>query len=520
MHTGVPRLKLLLNPVSLPLAFFLLLVQAKPALWAQDKEWDEHMKAGNKASASFNDKKAEEEFQAALVRTHAFPPTDLRTAETLSKLAALYTREKKFTEAETRQKQAVAIFEASAATDDPRLACAQIGLALVYEFEGKREEATPIWDRYFPILQKLVRPLDPIVLSAMIDLRSELRYLGWMYGRQKQNSDVEAAGTAILEIDEKVFGPDGPETGNDARSLGLRYKREGRYGAAYPLLLRSLEITRKADEKDRSVSSAHRDAATAWDVMVALLELPLFHEAAPGPFLDPHWASPGELFRRYEELAQVAAASGKYPEAEQLYKQIISMDEKDASSNKKYNITGQAGDWVDLSRVYRHEHRYDDALDAIGRYKAVDELAAKVKFADANGETLLHWYSQNELAEIYREKGDLATARPLFEQSMEMMKTISLGKRHPRIAELQSNYAAFLADEGKFGEAESAYKLALDTWANRYGESPEQLELDHAEALANYAALLQKLNRPAEAEPLEVQASAIREKACASSPVN
>jgi hypothetical protein len=100
------------------------------------------------------------------------------------------------------------------------------------------------------------------------------------------------------------------------------------------------------------------------------------------------------------------------PEAEQLYKQIISMDEKDASSNKKYNITGQAGDWMDLSRVYRHEHRYNEALDAIGKYKEVDELAAKVKFSDPKDETLLSWYSQNELAEIYREKSDLATERP------------------------------------------------------------------------------------------------------------
>jgi tetratricopeptide (TPR) repeat protein len=186
------------------------------------------------------------------------------------------------------------------------------------------------------------------------------------------------------------------------------------------------------------------------------------------------------------------------------------MDEKDASSNKKYNITGQAGDWVDLSTVYRHEHRYNDALDAIGRYRVVDELAAKVKFSDPKEETLLHWFSQNELLEIYREKGDLVAAKPLFERSMEMLKTISLGKRDPRIAELQSNHAAFLGDEGKLDEAESVYKVALDTWTNRYRYSwdPEQMELEHAEALANYATLLRKLNRPVEAEPLEAQAAA------------
>jgi tetratricopeptide (TPR) repeat protein len=122
------------------------------------------------------------------------------------------------------------------------------------------------------------------------------------------------------------------------------------------------------------------------------------------------------------------------------------------------------------------------------------------------------------LAEIYREKGDLAAAKPLFDRSMEMTDKIPLGERHPRIAELVSDYAAFLEDEGKFDEAESSYKRALDIWANRYSWNPDQLE--HAEALANYAALLRKLNRPAEADPLEAQASAIREKATGSGPAN
>ena len=157
------RLNVPFNRVSLPLALLFCLVQIKPALaaQAQDKEWDGHMKAANQASVSSNYKKAEKEFQAALARTHAFPPSDLRTAETLTKLATLYTKEEKFTEAETRQKQAVAILEASAPSDDPRLACAMIGLAVVYEFESEREEAAPIWDRFFPIVQKIARPVDP-----------------------------------------------------------------------------------------------------------------------------------------------------------------------------------------------------------------------------------------------------------------------------------------------------------------------------------------------------------------------
>src|SRR5208282_4666039 len=117
-------------------------------------------KAGGKASASFKYARAEQEFQDALAQTQAFPPNDFRTAETLSKLAALYVKETKLTEAENLQKRAVAIFEASAGPDDPRLAYAQIGLAVIYEFESRLEEAAPIWNRFFPILEKAARPSD------------------------------------------------------------------------------------------------------------------------------------------------------------------------------------------------------------------------------------------------------------------------------------------------------------------------------------------------------------------------
>jgi tetratricopeptide (TPR) repeat protein len=111
------------------------------------------------------------------------------------------------------------------------------------------------------------------------------------------------------------------------------------------------------------------------------------------------------------------------------------MDEKDATSNQWFKIRALAEDLVDLSRIYRHEHRYDDAVDTIKRSETVDERAAKAKFAKPKQAALLHWYSQNELAEIYSEKGDIAAAIPLFEQSLEMSNKIPLGAGHPRIAE-------------------------------------------------------------------------------------
>ena len=91
-----------------------------------------------------------------------------------------------------------------------------------------------------------------------------------------------------------------------------------------------------------------------------------------------------------------------------------------------------------------------------------------------------------------------------------------LGAGHPRIAELLSDYANLLGDQGNFDAAESFYKRALERWAKSW--YPQQLE--EAETLTNYAGLLRKLDRPAEAEPLEARAAAIRTKVSASTPAN
>ena len=79
-----------------------------------------------------------------------------------------------------------------------------------------------------------------------------------------------------------------------------------------------------------------------------------------------------------------------------------------------------------------------------------------------------------------------------------------LGPGYSKLAQLLSNYATMRRDEGKYEAAESLYKRSLDSWAHStYPEHP-----DVAETLTNYSALLNKLNRPAEA--LEGRAVAIR----------
>lgn len=222
------------------------------------------------------------------------------------------------------------------------------------------------------------------------------------------------------------------------------------------------------------------------------------------------------LTRLYRDLAEVYTALGKYPEAEEIYKQLISTAEAKTHDNRKLTDRDMTEDLGSLARVYGDEHRYDEALDAMKRCATVAEEIAESKPGESQGKLSLAsvyvWLAQGDLAEIYREKGDNAAAEPLFQQALVMTQQMHLAPGHPKLAQLLDNYATLLRDEGRFTDAEPLYKRALETWAKaRYPEHP-----DVAETLTNYAALLRKVNRPVEAEPLEARASAICAKAGAS----
>jgi tetratricopeptide (TPR) repeat protein len=181
---------------------------------------------------------------------------------------------------------------------------------------------------------------------------------------------------------------------------------EGKYTTALPLLQHSLEILQAKPAPEHESKLAKRFDAS-------------------------------DFINLDRELAQAYAGAGKDAEAEEMYKRIISMDEAHNTRGKASDEMTLTDDLRGLSGVYRHEHRYDEALETIKRSEAVDDEITNSKFAksktnsDAPGVSIFFWLSQIELAEIYREKGDSAAAEPLFQSSLEMTQHMHLGKDTP-----------------------------------------------------------------------------------------
>jgi tetratricopeptide (TPR) repeat protein len=480
------------------------------------------MKAGEKAyGAGFSEKhywpdnrqntpstlakfaKAEQEYKAALDLTQSFPSVDRRTAQTLGELAEVYMEQDRFAEAEETGNRAIDLLEKAVGPDDPDLGTALTSLALIYDYAADVDEAAPLWNRSLGILRK-AGGVAPMFLSrlefreqslnnndASLQVNHYIVDLLEATGAPEKDlldplarlsinqtgADKERTILRIIVIRQKVYGPEIVATLEGEVELARLYLEEGRYAAALAVLL---QIQNAKSQRNSAMVIDNRDLAAAY------------------------------------------AGTGKYSQAEELDKQIVAA--LDAGSAKPWSLHN----WdledglMALSRVYRQEHKFDEALEAFKRSEAANVARNNSKGSKAfderlGGVPLGDWPIQIELAETYREKGDAAAAGPIFERSIE--KTQQPGWRvipgDSRLAHLFDNYATLLREEGKYDQAEDFYKRALAIWAkNKYPDHP-----DVAATLTNYATLLRKLNRAAEAEPLDVRASAILAAAGAPAPI-
>jgi tetratricopeptide (TPR) repeat protein len=552
------------------LALTCLVVAAASRLWAQGEPWDKAMKQAEKAySEGLQEKysrslfavnspkvlnyfaKSETEFLAALAETRKFPAGDARTTRTLGELADVYLEEQNFVDAEKVGNQSVSNMEASAIPDDPRLGNALINLAMIYASESKPEQAGPVWSRALAILKKssgsenemlahlnaqahlsiTISPACKEQIYGFIlalgesagvpdqDLRATLRDLASV----QEGPHAEQTYARMLEIDKKVFGPDGLKTSQDQEALAKLYAEEGKYAASLPLLQLSLEGRLKLAG---IAESEYRKSIDHY----ALLRL------HAGNLAKTFYES--DLFHLDRAIAEAYAETGKYSEAEESFKNLLASDEADTTSNLVMKNHYLTVDWMSLAKVYREQHRYDDAVDAFKRAEASNAVNENSKFSrvpiqvenvqtgkitvSSSRPPIWVWSIQNELAETYREKGDIAAAEPLFKSSMEMAQlfltdqSILMPPGNPSLAELLDHYGTLLRDQGKYEEAELLYKRALESWAkSRYPEHPHAVR-----TLTDYAAMLRQLNRLSEAEVLEERAAVILLKAGTSNPVN
>ena len=194
--------------------------------------------------------------------------------------------------------------------------------------------------------------------------------------------------------------------------------------------------------------------------------------------------------------AKILRTTGKYLEAEPLYRRALAIREKQLATNDP----DVASSLNNLALLLQDQGKYSEAEPILRRALAIREkkMAPNDPYVAS---------SLNNLAKLLQDKGKYPEAEPLFRRALAIYEKL-LGHDHPYVATGLNNLAALLYMQGKYTAAEPLFRRALAICKQKYGS-------DHplvASSLNNLAILLQDQGKYSEAEPLLRRSLAIREK--------
>jgi CHAT domain-containing protein len=196
-------------------------------------------------------------------------------------------------------------------------------------------------------------------------------------------------------------------------------------------------------------------------------------------------------YRLNVQAKQKEAPTGRY---EIRVVELRAATEKDRALQEARKLS------TEFARLYRVS-KFDEARPLVERALEVREKSLGPEHPDVAA-------SLNNLAELYRAKGDYAKAEPLHQRALAIREK-ALGPDHPDVAGSLNNLAILYRDKGDHVKAEPLYQRALAIGEKALGP-------DHpfvATSLTSLAILYRAKGDYAKAEPLYQRALAIREKA-------
>ena len=415
---------------------------------AQDA-WSDLSNAANQAMGQKRWTEAEQLFLLAVQEAEREGPSSQHVIPSLQGLGMLYLIQKKYAQAEQPLQRATALAEQAFGSDDPRLWDPLHLLASAYIGQKKWPEAEALYRRCIAIFEKHPE-------SNRVYLPTLLEGLALMLKSQGRYEEAEAILRRAAEL------PAAPHAQN---------------------VLRARELIRISDQQ-----RARKEKEKAEESIRQALEL---LQDADATDLSVH----GSL----RLIAQYYASTSRNSEAEALYLRLLSGQEKSPEPAR----SGRTSTMQALGELYLREKRLDEAEQMFRRALAtVGELGESSSFVTAGLVT--------RLANIAEARGRYAEAEEILRKELE---------REEREGKLDSpgwpgypfallKLARFYTTMNRYEEAEALFRQILARQEENLGPDDRRLEL----ALTEYARLLRKMHRTAEAAALEERAKRLRQK--------
>ena len=207
-----------------------------------------------------------------------------------------------------------------------------------------------------------------------------------------------------------------------------------------------------------------------------------------------------QLYRQAMELYN----AGRYNEAAPLCERAIAISTNALGpehSDVALSLNGLGLIYAGKGDYTRAEPLYERALGIYSKLSNTAQSQDNRNAATGNVAATL-----NNLAELYKNRGEYARAEPLYQSALTICVKLR-GEQNSSVANTLNNLADMYRAKGDYARAEPLFRRALTIYVKINPEDP-----DVALAMSNLAAVYATKGDNARAEPLYLRALAIREK--------
>jgi tetratricopeptide (TPR) repeat protein len=181
---------------------------------------------------------SEQLFRSAVQEAERTNPESVELAICLMGLAQLYGSQWQYDKCEHNFKRALSILQTVLPKDDPAVVRCLKEIALMYQVQSKYTEAEAYYRQVLEILAAEPEPRHELseVVAALVEIFKD----------QGRFNEAEVAQRRLIEITEKLMGPDHPELAQHMIDLAELYDDNAKYDKAADWLRLAVQITRKA----------------------------------------------------------------------------------------------------------------------------------------------------------------------------------------------------------------------------------------------------------------------------------
>ena len=254
----------------------------------------------------------------------------------------------------------------------------------------------------------------------------------------------------VLADQERVLGPDHPDTLTTRNNLAVAYRSAGRFGEAielYKWVLADQERVLGPDHPDtlitrNNLAGAYKDVGRFGEAIELYKRVLADQERILAP------DHPDTLAAR-NNLAGAYYSVGRFGEAIELFERVLAERERVLGSDHPDTLTTRNN----LAGAYYFAGRFGEAIELLGRVLAERERVLGPDHPD----TLT---TRNNLAFAYHSAGRFDEAIELYKRVLADRVRV-LGPDHPDTLTVRNNLAFAYHSAGRFGEAIELFERVL-----------------------------------------------------------